>query len=544
MSEKSGANYVFSDISVANLILDQVNALIYVCRIDTFEILYMNKYARALYGDGVGKTCWHWLQKGINEPCTYCAINFLNADKSEDITYIRDRYNPVDDKWYEVHDSLIEWPNTGKVKLQIAYNIDLRKKDEKKFRQLHKQQELFAQIANTFNKEIAFANKMNEVLNYVGNYIHVCRVSLFENLYQKRYPTLSYEYCAKGIKPKLNRVRELVFDQTEAYYTRIEGKSFINIEDLSLAKYRGIFSVFQKFGVQALLLLPLYLHENHIGYLSFEDCRVKRNWKKDEIKLLKTFSNIIATSLERKRIEEARIRTEWNLRKANATKDKFFSVISRDMHAPFSSLISLSGMLLENYSKWPDQKRILFIDSIRESSKQGFKLLENLIIWSKIQSGSIEFYPTDIDIRSAIHLAVEQLTEAANQKKITITGVPQEIIFAYADYHMIHRTIINLLGNAIKFTPENGKILIDLHKNDEFVEVAIHDNGIGIEKAYISSLFKIDRFSSEFSPTEEKGTGLGLIICREFVEKNRGKIWAESKLGQGSCFKFTIPLTK
>jgi signal transduction histidine kinase len=544
MIEKPGIKSSIAGKSFAELILDHVNALIYISKLESFEILYMNDQAKQLYGDGVGKICWQWLQKEQNSPCAFCAVNFIDSDVNRDQIYIRDRYNPLNDKWYEVHDCIIDWENGIKAKLQIAYNIDHRKKDERKLRVLHKQQELFAKIAITFNMEKPFSFKLNEVLELVGNFVDVCRVSLFQNLPDKEFPYLTYEWCKKGVEPKLNHLKELVFDTNLPSYERLSNKEYFNIENLNEPKHNELFTVFKKFGVVALLFIPLFLRENLIGYLGFEVCSKVRIWRKEEIKILKTVANIISTALERKGIEENRLRSETSLRKANATKDKFFSVITRDLLAPYSSLISLSRMLLENYPKWDHKKRLLFVNSINESSQQGFNLLENLITWSKLQSGLVGYYPTDIDLRSAINLAIEQLIQGADYKNIKIKGIPEEIIFVYADYHMVHCIVKNLLDNAIKFTPENGEVMITVKKSANFVEVSVIDNGIGIEKAYMSSLFKIDRFSAETGAAEEKGTGLGLIISREFVEKNGGKIWAESKLGHGSCFTFTIPLSK
>ena len=544
MKEKPVINDSYLLHPVSEIVLDQVNALIYISRLDTYEILYMNSQAQQLYGDCIGKVCWQWLQKDLDKPCAFCAINFLDGDYNKEFVYIRDRYNPRNDKWYEVHDCIIDWHDGAKAKLQIAYNIDHRKKDEKKLRILHKQQELYAKIATTFNMARPYAYKLNEVLGQVGTFVDVSRVSLFEITEGKQHPILTYEWCKKGVKPKLNKLRELVFNTELPSYERLINREYINIEDLNISSQYDLFSIFRKFDVCAMLFIPIFLHDMRIGYITFEVCNKTRTWKKDEIKILKTFGNIISTFLERKSIDEKRIRSEMSLKKANATKDKFFSVISRDLLAPFSSLISLSSMLYDNYGKWKDDKRLLFVNSIRESSKQGYKLLENLITWSKIQSGVIEYFPSEIDLGSAINLAIEQLTENITEKNLSINKIPQQFIFAYADYHMIHSVIKNILSNAVKFSPENGKIQIELVKNEEFVEVAVTDKGKGIEKTYISSLFKIDRFSTEYGPTDEKGTGLGLIICREFVEKNGGKIWAESKLGKGSRFTFTIPLCK
>jgi signal transduction histidine kinase len=544
MENHMGIGGSVEEWTISDLVLDGINALIYICRLDDFQILYMNNYAKQLYGDGVGKVCWQWIQKDGEEPCPMCAVNYLNNAPNKNSNCIWEQFNTLNNKWYEIHNKIIDWHDGTKAKLQVAYNIDHRKIDDKKLRYLFKQQELFAKIATTFNINKAFAYKVNDVLDLVGNFVNISRLSLFENLSWKENPCLTYEWCKDGISPKINILRELVFDSSHPSYLLLIKSDLVIVNDLNNIKYRDFFDTFRKFDVSAMLFMPLYLSEIHIGYVTFEVCNDTRIWQNDEIQLLKTFGNIISTAFERKNMEEKRLRSEVSLLKANATKDKFFSIISRDLLAPYSSLISLSTMLLDNYSKWPEEKRRLFVDSIRESSKQGYKLLENLIIWSKIQSGTIEFFPTDVDLRSALSLAAEQLLESADNKNIRLHGIPEDFIFVYADYHMLHCIIKNLLSNAIKFTPENGEINIDFRKYNDSVEVSVCDNGIGIEKAYINSLFKIERFSNDFAPTEEKGTGLGLIICREFVEKNRGKIWVESKLGEGSCFKFTVPLSK
>lgn len=530
--------------SISDLLLERLDALIYICRIDTYEILYMNKYAKELYGDGVGQVCWKWFHMDHAKPCSYCSIHYLNKPANKNHIYISDQFNPLNNKWYEVHDKLIKWTDGKKVKLQIAYNIDHRKKDEKKLMGLYKQQELFSEIATSFNRPLAFADKVNEVLDLVGNFANLSRVSIFHLEKGKHEARLIYEWCQKGITPKINYLRELVFDTLHPRYDLINNQRLINSKDLNDPLLKDLFAAFKRFNVRAMLFLPIFLHDEHIGYISFEMCNESREWQKDEIQLIKTFGNIISTSFERKSIEENRIRSERNLEKVSATKEKFLSIITRDLLSPFSAVSSLSTMLLENYSKWNDEKRLLFIESLRDSAKQGYKLLDNLITWSKMQSGKMDFFPKDVDICSAINLAKEQLMDRAIKKNIRIFGIQQDFIFVYADYMMLHGIIRNLLSNAIKFTPEKGTIEIKLIRLKEFVQLSIIDNGVGIEKAYLNSLFKIDRLSADFGPTEEKGTGLGLIICREFVEKNGGKIWAESKFGQGSCFSFTVPLSR
>lgn len=530
--------------SLSGLVLDQLDSPVYIVDLDNFEILYMNEAAVRIYKNGTGQVCWKWFQHEGKKICSSCPADILKKSVDPDYVHIRDFFDPLSNKWYELHDKLITWYDGRKVKLQFAVNIDHRKQIEDTLMVMYHQEELFSKIAISFNKEVSFATKLNEVLRIVGRYSFVSRVSIFEYLTDKIYPSLTYEWVNDGIKPKLNRLRKLVFDPRLASFQSIDSPGIIRVCDLNELKYQDSFADFRKFGVKSLLMMPLSLHDKHIGYISFEDCNSSRIWNDNEIQLILTLGNIISTSIERKQIEEKRIRTASNLKKANATKEKFLSIITRDLLAPFTALTSLSAMLLENYFKWKDEKRLLFVKSIKESSKQGYKLLDNLITWSKIQSGQIEFFPSEVDLRSALCLACEQLIDKAKLKNIRITGIPEDFIFVYADYMMLHTIMKNLLSNAIKFTPENGLVSFSFQQDENFVEVCICDNGIGIEKEYLNGLFKIDMLSADFGPTEEKGTGLGLIICKEFVEKNGGKIWAESKLGQGSCFRFTMPLSK
>ena len=528
----------------SGLVLDQLDALIYVCDLESYQILYMNESAIRLYKNGIGQLCFKWFRHGEKGICKSCPVDLLKRRAEEHYIHVRDYFNPLNNKWYELHDSLITWADGRKVKIQLAFNIDHRKNVEDKLMALYRQHELFSKIAVTFNQEESFAQKLNEVLQAVGKFIDVSRVSIFEIYPDKKYASLTYEWTGEGISPKLNKLRKLIFDSNLPTYKRISNYGLIIANDLNHPDYRDLFAAFRKFQARSLLFLPVFLHENHIGYISFEVCNQIREWQEDEIQFIRTFGNIISTSFERKYIQEKRIRSESSLRKANATKDKFLSIITRDLLAPFTALTSLSTMLLENYQKWKEEKRLLFVQSIKESSKQGYKLLDNLITWSKIQSGQIEFFPKDVDLRSAICLAAEQLAEKAHKKNLRIEGIPEDFTFVYADYMMLHTIVKNLLSNSIKFTPENGLISISLKQDDDYAEVCVCDNGIGIEKEYLNGLFKIDMLSADFGPTEQKGTGLGLIICKEFVEKNGGRIWAESKLGQGSCFRFTVPLSK
>jgi signal transduction histidine kinase len=225
-------------------------------------------------------------------------------------------------------------------------------------------------------------------------------------------------------------------------------------------------------------------------------------------------------------------------------KDKFFSIIAHDLKNPFNAIVGFANLLYEAYDNFDDHQRKTFIKNICEASDSTFKLLQNLLEWSKTQTGKMEINPEKIDVEMAIRENIAVLKSAADNKKIKIkTSVPENS-FVYADNNMVKAVIRNLISNAIKFTGFDGKIEISAKISGGNVEVCVADTGVGIKPADLLRLFRIaDHFKTKGTENED-GSGLGLILCKEFVEKNGGKIWVESKPGAGSKFKFTLPADK
>ncbi len=233
----------------------------------------------------------------------------------------------------------------------------------------------------------------------------------------------------------------------------------------------------------------------------------------------------------------------------NATKDKFFSIIAHDLKSPFSALLGFSELLLENHATYDDAEREEYIRFINDGSIKTYKLLENLLTWAQSQTGRIKFTPEKINIEELINEIISLLEEPAGNKEIKLISNTERDLSVNADKNMINTVIRNLISNAIKFTPKGGDITVKSHKttdenNQEFVKISIKDSGVGISPEIQTKLFKITENVSTKGTEKEAGTGLGLILCKEFVEKHNGKIWVESEVGKGSNFKFTIPLTK
>ncbi|PKP30591.1 MAG: hypothetical protein CVU00_13470 [Bacteroidetes bacterium HGW-Bacteroidetes-17] len=232
------------------------------------------------------------------------------------------------------------------------------------------------------------------------------------------------------------------------------------------------------------------------------------------------------------------------LRALNATKDKFFSIIAHDLKNPFNALLGFSTLLLDDYENFTDSDRIDLIQTMNDASNNAYKLLQNLLEWSRSQTGSIQWEPGAIPLHEIITNTIDLLSNGASVKEISINAIILPNIVVWADANMATAVIRNLISNALKYTPKGGEIRIYLKKSEKEVEITIEDNGVGINDADKEKLFRIDVNHSTSGTNNEQGTGLGLILCKEFVEKNGGKIWVESIEGKGSKFKFTLPIYK
>ena len=260
---------------------------------------------------------------------------------------------------------------------------------------------------------------------------------------------------------------------------------------------------------------------------------IKHNRKK-----LLQFSLLDIT--ERRKTREQLKENEENLKKLNATKDKFFSIIAHDLINPIGNIMNFSNLLTENFGNFNNEQNKEFIKDISEASKSTFNLLQNLLEWSRTQTNRIEFLPEIFNIEKIVNKNIVLLKSIANTKDISIISKVNSKHKVFADKNMVTTIIRNLISNAIKFTVK-GNITIYSEKDGNHIKTSIVDTGIGIKKENISKLFSLNKNISGTGTSGEKGTGLGLILCKEFVERNNGEIWIESEVGKGSKFIFTLP---
>ncbi|MDY6801862.1 MAG: PAS domain-containing sensor histidine kinase [Bacteroidota bacterium] len=242
-----------------------------------------------------------------------------------------------------------------------------------------------------------------------------------------------------------------------------------------------------------------------------------------------------------KKAEETLKKSEKRFRELNATKDKFFSIIAHDLKNPFSDLIGFTQLLATNIQKYDKNKIEQFVEIIHQSSKLAYGLLENLLEWSRTQTGTLTYKPEFFDIKHIIDENIELLHSNAHHKNIRIISEINKNTLVYADRNMVHTIVRNLLSNAIKYTHNGGFVKLTSTTLQHHIEVFIEDNGVGIDKENVRKLFRIDESYSTLGTQREKGTGLGLILCKEFIEKNRGQINVKNTPGKGSIFSFTLP---
>jgi two-component system, sensor histidine kinase and response regulator len=229
------------------------------------------------------------------------------------------------------------------------------------------------------------------------------------------------------------------------------------------------------------------------------------------------------------------------LHSLNLSKDKFFSIIAHDLKNPFSTIIGFSEILKDDIRSGHQEGIEEFATLINTSAVQTFKLLENLLEWAKAQRGKLTFNPELIDLNALLNEEIKTLSEMAKPKNISLGRSIPENIKIVADQNMIKTVIRNLISNAIKFTHRNGKVQVMVVAEKQHIIISVADTGIGMTDDIIAKIFRIDSDLSTPGTDNEKGTGLGLFLCKEFVEKHNGKIWAESESGKGSTFTFTLP---
>ncbi len=234
--------------------------------------------------------------------------------------------------------------------------------------------------------------------------------------------------------------------------------------------------------------------------------------------------------------------SENKLRELNASKDRFFSIISHDIKNHFAAILGLSRLLVKPEYNEDNDKRIETATNLHESSKKLYSLLENLLEWAKLQRDELVVEPGDFNIHDVAQEAIDLIGLKAETKKISIKNDIDNRKKVFADKNMIKTVLRNLLSNAVNFTESGGSVTLESELEGNELIISVKDNGVGINPDSIHKLFRIDEKVISRNTEGGKGTGLGLILCREFIEKNGGNMWVQSEVSKGSIFSFSLPV--
>ncbi len=246
-------------------------------------------------------------------------------------------------------------------------------------------------------------------------------------------------------------------------------------------------------------------------------------------------------NMELMEMNEKLSRSEESLRIANTMKDKFLSILAHDLRNPVSNFYQIIDLMLSSKYTLDEKTKSGILNTLRDAASHLCDLLENLLTWARSQTGGIDFRPSLQPLALVALEVAAHLSPGAQRKSITIRVDVAEDISAYFDENMVSTVIRNLVSNATKFTPEGGTITISAERQGNFVSVSVADTGIGMTAQDLLLLFRIDVHHTKIGTGKDKGTGLGLILCKEFVEKHGGTIKARSELTKGSSFTFTLP---
>ncbi len=379
----------------------------------------------------------------------------------------------------------------------------------------------YQEAHNAFNKSLVLTDQydrgfalkkhayhgLSEVYEKLGDYKTALKYHI---LYAQTSDSLAK---IEKYQQLLNMEKQYETDKKETQIIRLQSKQ--ELTDIQLRKNRQL----KQLGFITAFLLLIFIVFVLIKYFD----KIKSN------KLLEEKNKVIEQS-------------EQELRSMNAAKNKFFSIIAHDLKNPFHTVMGYSYLLNHDYERFTEPERRKFAVDIHQSTNSIFRLLQNLLDWSSSQTGRLKFAPIEIELTRMLDNSVSVLRALAEQKNIQIIRNDCSGQKVFVDPLMIETVLRNLINNAIKFTPENGTVEISTETTEDQIKITISDSGIGISDKDIPNLFRIDSKVKRKGTNNEDGSGLGLILCKEFVDKNSGTIWVQSSPGKGSSFSFTVPV--
>jgi ligand-binding sensor domain-containing protein/signal transduction histidine kinase len=410
------------------------------------------------------------------------------------------------------------------------------------------------EIGEKIRGKTVLEKSLNETELLTLSYLHTPFSIEFVALHYSNPPNNSYRYRLEPLEKEWNNTSGI---RNFASYSNLGGGEYTLIVEASnndglwnrkpiTLKIKVIPPVWKTWWFSAIMIIvisiiALRIYRNRISRLQRYNYELGQKVE-DRTRLLKESLDEVT---EKQCLIEKQALVLQNqkeqLQELNSTKDRFFSILAHDLKNPFQTLLGMSEILAEELKDSNEEELKIAVNHIQEASNNLYSLVGNLLTWSLSQTNRISFVPEKTDISMIISSIIALLKPDSDNKNISVITEFKTTRQVFADKNMIEMVVRNLITNAIKFTPSNGFINIVISETGNMIQLEIHDNGVGISPEHQEKLFTLDSNITQKGTNGEKGTGLGLIICKEFVEKNNGKIWIISKPDSGSSFFITIP---
>lgn len=404
--------------------------------------------------------------------------------------------------------------NLGRICMRTN-NLDISESYLNKSLELLKKEKMPDFIKDTYSLLAEINEKKNNI--YKAFYYLKLYKAYSDSLYSAENFRMIIDYKEKYESDKREKENELLRSRTARQEYEIKQQNYTN----------------------NMALFALLVFVSLTAFLFYSN-RLKKRTNKQ---ILQNKKEVDLLNRELNETNKQLIDSEDNLKELNSTKDKFFSIIAHDLRNPFMSILGFLDLLTNSYNEYDDDDKKQMLSNTTSLALNTYKLLENLLQWSRLQTDGIKFYPRKLNLNELIKESVETIRHTSNLKNIELIFSNSQIVEFVGDEEMLNSVFRNILSNSIKFTPENGKITLDLLKNDLNIAVSITDTGIGMDKDTISNLFKVGQTKSRKGTQGEKGTGIGLLLAYEFINKHHGSIDIKSEVGKGTSFIINLPTT-
>jgi len=539
VDNKSLINKLNSSIEDYNAILDQVDS-IFVVIDDHYVIRLINDKACSVLGyeknEIIGKYPSEFVSPDNQERLKLQLLKHfsgdLNSDESTEFPYVAKNGQ---EKIIRFHNTFLKDDN-GKIAYVLKTGEDITEKRREAIVQL-----TIARILSASNSEV----DIDELFRFI--HLSIKKLMPAENLYIALYEKENNLIRFAYFVDKNDKVAPTKrFEKGLTEYVIRTGKSvLITEENHRELENKGEVVLFGS-PSKIWLGVPLTIQDNIIGVLVLQDYEDEHTYGEKEKEILELISYPTSRAIERKLQERERENLIRELKKINESKDSLFSLISHDLRSPFNSLLGFSEILATEYETLTREEIKEYLNVIYDTSKNLYGMTNNLLQFSRFQMGRIDFNPAKLDIKAMLIRALQLLRGNTIKKQINIISSVPDGIKVNDDEDMLNSILQNLISNAVKFTRKRGDIYISVNKitgpnNINMLQVLIRDTGVGLSNELIGQLFK-EHVQSTPGTEREYGSGLGLLLVKEFVEKNGGKISVKSKLKEGSTFSFTLPL--